>query len=105
MLLARGARAVFSGDLFFGAFEEEGMPTQLQRRVGDLVGIRRRLGCPVAYLQMVFKRDAGRAFAAQVAGWDFDTVTGGHLSVGINRERYGADGREAFLDCFKFMLA
>ena len=101
---ARGARAVFSGDLFFGAFEEEGMPTALQQRIGGLVGIRKRLGCPVAYLQMLLRRDAGRAFASKVAGWDFDTVTGGHLSAGINAERYGVDGREAFLSCFKFVL-
>jgi hypothetical protein len=101
---AKTAGAVFSGDLFFGAFEDEGMPTAIQRKIGDLVGIRKRLGCPVAFLQMLFKPEHGRAFVAKVQGWDFDTVTGGHLSAGINEARYGVDGRAAFLDCFKFML-
>ena len=104
VVLAKHAGAVFSGDLFFGAFEDEGMPTALQRKIGDLVGIRNRLGCPVAFLQMLMSRDAGREFAAHVAGWEFDTVTGGHLSAGINAERYGLDGRQAFVDCFKFVL-
>ncbi len=101
---ARHAGGVFSGDLFFGACEDEGMPTAIQRKIGDWVGIRNKLGCPVAYLQMQLKREAGREWAAKIAGWEFDTVTGGHLSAGINRERYGVDGKEAFLDCFKFML-
>lgn len=106
VLHAKAARAVFSGDLFFGAFEEEGMPTALQRKIGDLVGIRKRLGCPVAFLQMQWptKRAAAREWAAKVAAWDFDTVTGGHLSAGINSERCGVDGRAAFRECFKFVL-
>jgi hypothetical protein len=101
---ARNARAVFSGDLFFGAFEDEGMPSALQKRIGGVVGIYKRIGCPVAFLQMLLKRDDGREWASKVAGWDFDTVTGGHLSAGINKERYGVDGREAFLESFKFVL-
>jgi hypothetical protein len=101
---AKGARAVFGGDLFFGAFEDEGMPTELQRRIGALVGIRRRLGCPVAFLQMLIKREEGGAWAAKIAGWDFDTVTGGHLSAGIGPARYGVDAKELFRDCFKFVL-
>ncbi|GBF88548.1 hypothetical protein Rsub_01263 [Raphidocelis subcapitata] len=104
VLYARNARAIFSGDLFFGAFEDEGMPTALQRRIGGVVGIYKRIGCPVAFLQMLLKRDEGREWAAKVAGWDFDTATGGHLSAGINKDRYGVDGREAFMESFKFML-
>ena len=106
VLLARRSRAVFSGDLFFGAFEEEGMPTAPQRKLGDIVGIRKRLGCPVAFLQMIWptRRAAAREWATKIAAWDFDTVNGGHLSVGVNAERYGVDGREAFRECFKFVL-
>ncbi|KAI8477508.1 MAG: hypothetical protein J3K34DRAFT_398458 [Monoraphidium minutum] len=103
VLCAKHAGAVFSGDLFFGAFEDEGMPTELQRRVGGLVGIRKRIGCPVAFLQMLLARDAARAWVAKLRSWEFDTVTGGHLSAGINRERYGVDGRDALLESFKFV--
>jgi hypothetical protein len=103
-VFAKGAGAVFGGDLFFGAFEDEGMPTALQRRIGDWVGIRKRLGCPVAYLQMLIKREEGAAWARKIAGWQFDTITGGHLSAGIGPARYGVDARELFRDCFKFVL-
>jgi hypothetical protein len=104
VLCAKHAGAVFSGDLFFGAFEEEGMPTPLQRKIGDLVGIRKRVGCPVAFLQMLLKRDAAREWLGKVSGWEFDTVTGGHLSAGINAERYGVDARASLLESFKFVL-
>lgn len=103
VVYTKSARAIFGGDLMFGAFEDEGMPSALQKRIGDLVGIRRRLGCPVAYLQMLIKREEGAAWARKIAGWDFDTVTGGHLSAGIG-PRYGVDGKALFNDCFKFVL-
>lgn len=99
---AKHAGAVFSGDLFFGAFEDEGMPTEIQKQIGSLVGIRRRLGCPVAFLQMLLKREAARKWVRKVSSWEFDTVTGGHLSAGICEERYGVNGKEAFVECFKF---
>lgn len=104
VVFAKHAGAVFSGDLFFGAFENEGMPTGIQRKIGDLVGIRNRLGCPVAFLQMQLTRGPSQEWARKVAGWEFDTVTGGHLSAGINAGRYGVDGKQAFLESFKFIL-
>lgn len=102
-LCARHARAVFCGDLFFGAFEDEGMPTALQRKIGDIVGIRRKIGAPVAFLQMLLSRAAAREWWSKVDAWDFDTVTGGHLSAGINTERYGVDGKVALREAFKFV--
>lgn len=104
VMCAKHAGGLFSGDLFFGAFEDEGMPTGIQKKIGDLVGIRNQLGCPVAFLQMTLTKDRAQQWAQEVVGWEFDTVTGGHLSAGINKERYGVDGKEAFKKCFSFML-
>lgn len=102
-LYIKPARTVLGCDMCYGSFEDEAMALWWQKLLGQLLGVRNRLGCPAAFPYLVIQRGKAREWLGRIAGWEFDTFNGGHMSVGINKERLGVDGKEAFLRCFEFL--
>lgn len=88
-------RAVLFADLAFGGYGHKALDSNLlSSGLGSLVGINRRIGCPVAYPLFMKDRHLAAHWLRAVDAWPYDTFLCSHVTPVLRQPRQ--DFRRAF---------